>query len=269
MKELMNPMEGFLLVISYLFRFFTPLLTLFSCQKPCINENNNGYDDEEAHTLSPGREKKDPFLDSRISMVEIQIAARGIKDSLVLNAMRKVKRHLFLPEHLRDMAYNDYPLPIGHGQTISQPYIVALMTELLELKGGERVLEIGTGSGYQSAILAEIASQVFSIEIVNELAEEVGKKLKDLGYMNIKVRASDGYKGWPEEAPFDAIIITAAPDHIPEAIIPQLKMGGSLVLPIGSYFQDLYKVKKTEKGIIKDKIASVRFVPMTGQAEGH
>jgi protein-L-isoaspartate(D-aspartate) O-methyltransferase len=209
----------------------------------------------------------DSFKNARISMVETQIRARGIKDLPVIKAMSEVKRHLFVPKHLRESAYNDYPLPIGHGQTISQPYIVALMTELLELTGGEKVLEIGTGSGYQAAVLAEIAGEIFTIEIVEGLARTAKERLNNLGYTNIHVRAGDGYKGWPEEAPFDAIILTAAPDHIPDPLLQQLKPDGVMVMPMGSYFQDLLRIRKTEKGILKENIAPVRFVPMTGEAE--
>jgi len=218
------------------------------------------------HEKEPVKEI-DSLTMSRSSMVETQIRARGVKDPLVLDAMKKVKRHLFIPQHLWHMAYNDYPLPIGHGQTISQPYIVGLMTELLELSGGERVLEIGTGSGYQAAILAEIARDVFTIEIIDELAQTAGERLKGMGYTNIHVKAGDGYQGWPEEAPFDAIIITAAPDHIPAPLIDQLAVDGVLVLPVGSQFQDLYRIRKTKDGLRKEKIAPVRFVPMTGEAE--
>ncbi|MBN2373804.1 protein-L-isoaspartate(D-aspartate) O-methyltransferase [bacterium] len=209
----------------------------------------------------------DVFITQRLDMIEKQIKARGIKDPLVLKALTQVKRHLFVPKDLWDSAYNDYPLPIGYGQTISQPYIVALMTELLELKGGEKVLEIGTGSGYQAAVLAQIAGEVFTIEIVPELAQTAGERLNELGYKNIRVKAGDGYLGWPEESPFDAMIITAAPNHIPEPLLEQLKTGGVMVMPIGSYFQELYRIRKSEKGIRKEKVSSVRFVPMTGEAE--
>lgn len=223
--------------------------------------------DKSSTSVSPDKDKskkEDMFINSHLIMLDKQIKARGITDPLVLKAMARVKRHLFVPEYLRDMAYNDYPLPIGHGQTISQPYIVALMTELLELKGGERVLEIGTGSGYQAAVLAQIASEVYSVEIVQKLAQEVKNRLQALGYTNIKVKAGDGYKGWPEEAPFDGIILTAAPDHIPGSLIEQLKIGGIMVLPIGAYFQDLYRIRRSYEGIFQEKIAPVRFVPMTG-----
>lgn len=235
-----------------------PILTLISG----CNSSHNGLPPK-----TDTAKKIDSFESARLRMVETQIMARSIKDPLLLKAMTKVKRHLFVPKHLWDMAYNDYPLPIGNEQTISQPYIVALMTELLELSGGEKVLEIGTGSGYQAAILAEIAKEVFTIEIIEDLARTAKEKLDNLGYTNIHVMAGDGYQGWPEEAPFDAIIVTAAPEHIPKPLLEQLKVGGVMVLPMGSYFQDLYRIRKTEKGISREKIAPVRFVPMTGEAE--
>jgi len=200
-------------------------------------------------------------------MVEEQIEARGIKDSLVLAAMRKVPRHLFVPERYRSEAYADHPLPIGYGQTISQPYIVAYMTEALRLKGGEKVLEIGTGSGYQAAVLAEIADSVFTIEIIPELAESARERLRRLGYKNIFVLCGDGYRGWPEHAPFDAIIVTAAPDHIPGPLVEQLKVGGRMVIPVGSVYQELFLVVKTERGVEKRPLLPVRFVPMTGEAQ--
>ncbi len=238
--------------------FILPILTLvFGC-----NSSHKGLPPETDAT-----KEIDSFKNDRKNMVETQIKARGIKDPLVLKAMNQVKRHLFVPKHLWDSAYNDYPLPIGHGQTISQPYIVALMTELLELRGGEKVLEIGTGSGYQAAVLAEIAGEVFTIEIVEGLARTAKERLNKLGYTNIHVKAGDGYQGWPEEAPFDAIILTAAPDHIPKPLIEQLNMNGVIVMPMGSFFQDLYRIRKTQKGILKENIAPVRFVPMTGEAE--
>ncbi|MDH4222088.1 MAG: protein-L-isoaspartate(D-aspartate) O-methyltransferase [candidate division Zixibacteria bacterium] len=181
--------------------------------------------------------------------------------------MREIPRHLFVPKTYVQEAYADGPLPIGEGQTISQPYIVALMTELLGLKGGEKVLEIGTGSGYQAAVLAEIASEVYSIEIICNLAERAGSTLTELGYKNITIRCADGYQGWKEHSPFDGIIVTAAPDHIPQPLIDQLKTGGKLVIPVGELFQELILVTKTEKGIEKESTIPVRFVPMTGEAE--
>ena len=200
-------------------------------------------------------------------MVKTQIESRGVKDPLVLKAMRQVPRHLFVPKTYQEEAYADEPLPIGEGQTISQPYIVALMTELLGLKGEEKVLEIGTGSGYQAAILAEIAKEVYSIEIICLLAEKAESTLKELEYKNITVKCGDGYQGWKEHSLFDGIIVTAAPDHIPQPLVDQLKIGGRLVIPVGELFQELILVTKTEKGIKKENVIPVRFVPMTGEAE--
>jgi protein-L-isoaspartate(D-aspartate) O-methyltransferase len=222
---------------------------------------------EEAQ-MTEENSQEDIFAERRERMVEGQIEARGVKDRLVLDAVRKVPRHLFVAEGLWEVAYTDGPLPIGEGQTISQPYIVALMTELLLLKGGEKVLEIGTGSGYQAAILAEIAKEVYSIEIICPLAEMAEKRLKDMEYKNITLKCADGYQGWTEHAPFDAVIVTAAPDHIPQPLVDQLKIGGKLVIPVGELFQELVVVIKTEKGTEKERNIPVRFVPMTGEAEG-
>ena len=207
---------------------------------------------------------KENFKPMREKMVETQIKARGVKDPRVLAAMLKVERHLFVPEERRASAYADQPLPIGEGQTISQPYVVALMTELLELKGQEKVLEVGTGSGYQAAILGELSKEVCSIEIVEKLASSASRLLRDLGYTNITVKAGDGYLGWPEVAPFDAIIVTCAPDHIPQPLIDQLKEGGRMVLPVGSYSQNLKKIIKQAGKIVTADIIPVVFVPMTG-----
>ena len=195
-------------------------------------------------------------------MVEEQIVRRGIKDTLVLNAMLKVERHKFVPLQYRSLAYADRPLPIGLNQTISQPYIVALMTSLLELKGNEKVLEIGTGSGYQAAILAEIAKEVYSIEILEPLAESAGQRLKNLGYRNIIVKCGDGYQGWKEYAPFDCIIVTCAPSHIPQPLVEQLKIGGRMVIPVGDIYQELLLITRTADGIKEDSVIPVRFVPM-------
>ena len=203
----------------------------------------------------------------RMRMVREQIEARGVKDPRVLQAMREVPRHRFVPEPHKGQAYGDHPLPIGHDQTISQPYIVAFMTEALQLKGGEKVLEIGTGSGYQAAVLGEIAGQVFSIEIVAPLADQARQVLAELGYNNIEVRQGDGYQGWKEQAPFDAVMVTAAPDHVPQPLIDQLKVGGRLIIPVGVAFQDLYVIEKTDKGIRRYSVLPVRFVPMTGEAQ--
>jgi len=198
----------------------------------------------------------------RHKMVEQQINNRGVGDETVIAAMLKVKRHLFVPEELRSQAYEDYPLPIGEGQTISQPYIVAFMTEALNLSREDKVLEIGTGSGYQAAVLAEIVKEVFSIEIIKELAERAQKTLQEIGYRNIYIRHGDGFLGWPEEAPFDAIIVTAAPNEVPSKLVDQLKVGGRMVIPVGSFSQDLYLIKKTEDGYEKQRLLAVRFVPM-------
>jgi protein-L-isoaspartate(D-aspartate) O-methyltransferase len=201
-------------------------------------------------------------------MVEDHIAARGVRSELVLDAMGNVPRERFLPEHLREFAYDDTPLPIGEGQTISQPYIVALMTDLLELPPGAKVLEIGTGCGYQAAVLAHIADQVHSIEIVDSLGRQAAETLARLGYANVKTRIGDGYQGWPEAAPFDAIIVTAAPDHIPPALIDHLKPGGRLVIPVGTLLQELMVVRKAADGsTLNETIVPVRFVPLTREAE--
>lgn len=204
----------------------------------------------------------------REEMVAFQIQARGVKDPLVLKAMGKVAREEFVPRRLRPLAYSDGPLPIGKGQTISQPYIVALMTELLGLTGEEKVLEIGTGSGYQAAILAEIVKEVYTIEIVPELAQGARATLNRLGYKNIEVKCGDGYQGWKEHAPFDGIIVTAAPDHVPQPLLDQLKLGGRMVIPVGpGRNQQLTVFKKTREGIEKRPVIPVLFVPMTGEAQ--
>ena len=220
-------------------------------------------------TASKHQDDDARFAALRKSMVAEQIKARGITDPRVLEAMEKVPRHKFLPSHLWDEAYDDGPLPIGYGQTISQPYVVAYMTEQLQLTGTEKVLEIGTGSGYQTAILAELAKEVYSIEIVPELGHRAARILKELGYTNVHVRIGDGYRGWPEEAPFDAILLAAAPDHIPQPLLDQLKEGGRMILPVGEFYQDLVLIRKTEEGIIKESKIPVRFVPMRGEAEKH
>ena len=205
------------------------------------------------------------FKTMREKMVETQIKARGVKDPRVLSALLKVERHRFVPEECLSSAYSDQPLPIGEGQTISQPYIVALMTELLELKGEEKVLEIGTGSGYQAAILAELAKEVYSVEIVEPLASMAKKRLSELGYQNVTVKAGDGYLGWPEAAPFDGIIVTAAPDHIPKPLIEQLKEGGRMVVPVGTHTQELMKIVKRPGKMETTNVIPVVFVPMTGE----
>ena len=198
------------------------------------------------------------FEEKRKQMLEVQIVARGVKDPRVIEAMLKVPRHLFVPETLKSVAYEDTPLPIGYGQTISQPYIVAFMTEALSLKEEDRVLEIGTGSGYQAAILAEIVKEVYTIEIVPPLAEEARKRLEELGYRNCFVKCGDGYLGWEEKSPFDAIIVTAAPKEIPQKLIAELKIDGRMVVPVGAFFQELYLITKTKDGIEKKALIPVR-----------
>jgi len=209
----------------------------------------------------------DPTVEARLRMVRDQVEARGVRDPRVLAAMREVPRHELVPESERDHAYEDRPLPIGEGQTISQPYVVAAMTEALELKGDERVLEVGTGSGYQAAVLAELCRQVYSIEIVPALAARARKDLARLGYANVEVRQGDGWRGWPEHAPYDAIIVTAAPLEVPPELIEQLAVGGRLVVPVGRFEQQLVRLRKTPAGISREVLFGVRFVPMRGEAE--
>jgi protein-L-isoaspartate(D-aspartate) O-methyltransferase len=202
----------------------------------------------------------------REHMVKSQLARRGIKDTRVLEAMRQVPRHLFIPEGMRSLAYCDGPLPIGHGQTISQPYIVALMTETLELVGQERVLEIGTGSGYQAAILSHLAWQVYSVERHAVLAQQAEKILAHLGYDNIVVRVSDGTLGWPEHSPYEAIIVTAAAPDVPRPLTDQLADGGRLVAPVGSQWsQVLVKVRRQGDLLIRERLTAVAFVPLVGE----
>ena len=207
------------------------------------------------------------WTDLRERMVRQQIETRGVKDPEVLAAMRSVPRHRFVPEDYREAAYNDSPLPIGESQTISQPYIVALMSELLEVEAGDTVLEIGTGSGYQAAILAEMGVDVYTVEIRQKLCERAAAILGELGYDNAHVRCGDGYGGWPDEAPFDGIIVTAAPDRIPEPLVDQLAEGARMVIPLGDFYQQLMVIRKTEDGVEERSVIPVRFVPMTGEIE--
>lgn len=202
----------------------------------------------------------------RVRMVNEQLKARDIRDERVLSAMLSVPRHLFIPESVRDGAYRDSPVPIGYGQTISQPYIVAFMTQALNVEPDDRVLEIGTGSGYQSAVLSVLAKEVFTIEIVEPLAERARATLMDLGYRNVQVRADNGYRGWPEHAPYDRIIVTAAPPDVPEALVQQLKIGGVMAIPVGVSDQELRIMRRLQTGMETVATLPVRFVPMVGKS---
>jgi protein-L-isoaspartate(D-aspartate) O-methyltransferase len=209
----------------------------------------------------------EPTERDRWRMVEEQLVPRGISDQRVLRAMATVPRHAFVPAAMRPLAYLDSPLPIGHEQTISQPYIVAAMTEQAAIDERSRVLEIGTGSGYQTAILAEIAAELYSIEIVPTLAGQAETALRELGYGRVHLRLGDGYQGWPEAAPFDAILVAAAPPMIPQPLIDQLAVGGKLIIPVGSGVQELRVLTKTTTSILSERLFEVRFVPMTGRAQ--
>ena len=222
--------------------------------------------------------EEDPYVAERHQMVDTQIRLRGISDPRVLAAFRRVPRHHFVPKHLWDQAYNDYPLPIGEDQTISQPYMVAIMTEALELRETDRVLEIGAGSGYQAAILAELAAEVYTIDRLESLAQAADLALKGLGYKNVKVRVGDGTLGWPEEAPFDAIIVTAGAPQVPRPLTEQLTLGGRLVIPVGDqYSQTLTRVRRTTGGLKFEYLGGCRFVrligkygwPQTGEDRGY
>jgi len=236
------------IILSFCITLF--LLLLFSCAK------------------EPNKTSEIPDFDTmRNEMVKRQIIARGVKDPLVINAMKTVPRHLFVPAGDEKSAYEDAARSIGQGQTISQPYIVAFMTEELHVKPGDRVLEIGTGSGYQAAVLSQIVDTVYSIEIIEELAKNAQKLISDLNYSNVVIKHGDGYLGWPEKAPFDAIIVTAAPQTIPPPLLEQLKTGGRMILPVGKYVQELVVVSKNESGHTMDSVLPVRFVPMTGKVQ--
>ncbi len=209
----------------------------------------------------------DLFEAQRSDMVEEQIVGRGIEEPRLLNALRAVPRHEFVPDPLRNDAYGDRPVRIGSGQTSAQPYLVALMADLLELDGDEKLLEVGTGSGYTTAVLARMSRRVYSIEIIDDLAERAQAVLDELGYRNVEVRVGDGYRGWPEEAPFDGILVSAAPAEVPPPLIEQLKVGGILVAPVGGTLQDLVVIRKTPDGLERRQVDVVRFVPMMGRAQ--
>jgi protein-L-isoaspartate(D-aspartate) O-methyltransferase len=225
-------------------------LTVFGCASPNGSAGVHGQATGDRMT-------------ERRAMVDQQLRARGIKDETVLAAMERVQRHRFMPAEMAREAYADGPLPIGHGQTISQPYIVAYMTEALELRKSHKVLEIGTGSGYQAAVLAEIVDRVFTIEIVEDLGRMAAALLEELGYTNVRSRIGDGYGGWPDEAPFDRIMVTAAPDHVPQPLIDQLAVGGRMIIPVGRDYQELIVLSKTAQGVVQQRTIPVRFVPLT------
>ncbi len=204
------------------------------------------------------------FEKQRRNLID-QLRSQGISSSTVLDAMLKVPRHKFVPSSQRHMAYQNRPLPIGHDQTISQPFIVGYMTEAASIAPGEKVLEIGTGSGYQAAVLAELAKEVYTIEIIPELAEGARSVLRELGYKNVEVKTGNGYEGWPEHAPFDAIVVTAAPDEVPQALVNQLALRGKMVIPVGTTFQEMVIITRDESGVVERRTIPVRFVPMTGK----
>lgn len=235
-------------------------LSLFSCSNS-VNLQNSA----DAQTQEKTKKAKDEYKRERREMVEQQIRARGIENESVLSAMMKVPRHKFVPDTLVKEAYIDSPLPIGLNQTISQPFIVAYMTDAADISKNDKVLEIGTGSGYQAAILGELAKEVHTIEIVPELAERSTQILQQLGYKNVFVKAGNGYLGIPDQAPFDAIVVTAAPDEIPQTLIDQLAVDGKMVIPVGTENQEMLVIKKTKKGVTEKRTMRVRFVPMTGK----
>jgi len=204
------------------------------------------------------------FAEQRRNLVE-HLRSQGVTSRTVLDALLKVPRHKFVPSSHRHLAYQNRPLPIGHSQTISQPFIVGYMTEAAEVAPGEKVLEIGTGSGYQAAVLAELAKQVYTIEIIPDLAEGARTLLREMGYENVQVKTGNGYEGWAEHAPFDAIVVTAAPDHVPQALVDQLAFRGKMVIPVGSVFQEMVIITRNESGVVERRTIPVRFVPMTGK----
>lgn len=238
------------------------LLLLFT--SGCVSAN---YSQDNLRAELQRELSSDSFKEQRQQMVSEQIKQRGISTQAVLEAMSTVPRHYFVPSNLVPLAYTDSALPIDYGQTISQPYIVAYMTEIAEIKPTDKVLEIGTGSGYQAAILGELAQQVYTIEIIPELGQKARQTLKKLGYENIQVKIGDGYQGWSEYAPYDAILVTAAPEQIPPTLVEQLALNGKMVIPVGKHYQEIVIVTKTNDGITKQKTIPVRFVPMTTNSE--
>ena len=235
------------------------------CLAPPARAQETGLAPKQFNVLES---KQGTYAASAGAMVERQLRPRGIDDPMTLRAMTKVPREKFVPPEMRASAYEDRPLPIGYGQTISQPFIVAFMTQQLKPKATDRVLEIGTGSGYQAAVLSELVAQVYSIEIVKPLAERSAALLRELGYKNVQVKAGDGYKGWPEHAPFDAIIVTAAPDHVPAPLVEQLKEGGRMIIPVGkTQAQELYLLEKRGGQVRQTAVIPVRFVPLTRERD--
>jgi protein-L-isoaspartate(D-aspartate) O-methyltransferase len=254
-------------MLSSIVKLFPALLV-----NTCLSVNYGGcstnwFPVTQKKQQKPDASREEEFARLRERMVREQLQARDIRDPRVLAAMLKVPRHEFVPADFVESAYDDGALPIKLGQTISQPYIVAYMTQVLELQGTERVLEIGTGSGYQAASLAEIVPEVYTVEILPQLQERATAVLDKLGYRNIHFRTGDGYLGWPEHAPFDRIIVTAAPEHVPQPLIDQLKEGGRLVIPVGVVNQDLIVIEKEKSGVTRRSTIPVRFVPMTGKAQ--
>lgn len=223
-----------------------------------------GCSSESASESGAQKFSEEEFAKQRRQLVD-ELRGQGIKSQDVLDALLKVPRHKFVPSSSRHLSYQNRPLPIGQGQTISQPYIVGYMTEAAEIASGEKVLEIGTGSGYQAAVLGELAKQVYSIEIIPELADNARKLLSEMGYKNVEVKTGNGYLGWPEHAPFDAIVVTAAPDEVPKALVEQLAFRGKMVIPVGSNFQQMVIISKTESGVVERRTIPVAFVPMTGK----
>jgi protein-L-isoaspartate(D-aspartate) O-methyltransferase len=232
-------------------RLTLPLVLLCACQSP------KPQDDAPVQSAA-----LNPFARERAMMVQEQLRSRDIRDPAVLDAMTRVPRHRFVPSEYERMAYADHPLPIGFNQTISQPYIVGYMTEAARVSAGDKVLEVGTGSGYQAAILAELAREVYTIEIIPELAEGARTVLRDLGYTNVEVRTGDGYAGWKEQAPFDAIVVTAAPDHVPQALVDQLAVNGRMIIPVGKGEQQMRVISRTAAGVTEEITLPVRFVPL-------
>ena len=238
---------------------------LFLICAGCLSPTETPFLSQSAETILESTPTIDVYTQARQKMVREQIELRGVQQESVLEAMRRVERHRFVPEEYLDQAYDDHPLPIGYGQTISQPYIVALMSEALGVEAGDRVLEIGTGSGYQAAVLAEMGVEVYTVEIVPELASQAEQRLKELGYDQVQVLAADGYFGWEDHAPYDAIIVTAAPDHLPQPLVNQLADGGRLVIPIGpvGMVQTLWQFKNVGGELEAVNLGAVRFVPFT------